>query len=312
MFFKRSKAVFDEVIVYQMGKVGSSSIVTSLNNHGVNTHQSHFLDSKTFHQTLDRIINSKAGEEATRHMFDQLQQNMMLANRLAQAMDQDSMKSKEFGIITLTRDPLDWFYSNLSQNYFIFQEMLEKWLGSIGMLGKGEAIGKEHLLHFVQEIVNRFHMLIQHMNSKSIEEIRRAHREANKSEEGRISNFVYGQATGLLRPHFWFDHHFKELFGVDVLNENISPGEVFKDKGENLSILLLRFEELSTSSTSIGEFCGIDNFNLKRVNVSKEKPLGRLFSEVRKEIEYPRGFLETIYSSRYSRKFYPEGLGEQT
>lgn len=306
-FFMRSNAMFDQVIVYQMGKVGSTSIVNSLNAAGVDAHQSHFLDSPTFHEMLDRIIGSRIGEEAARHMSTQLQQNLLLANGLARAMENEQNPTKGIGIITLVRDPLDWFYSNLSQNYFTYEGMLKKWLLATGKLNQDQSIEKEHLLLFVSEIIGQFDALVAGIDSSSIEAIQGAFRAANKTEEGQTYRFIYGQATGLLRPHFWFDKHFNGLFGVDVLGSKVSAGQVFRNETGKLRILLLRFEELADCSGAVGAFCGINGFSLTRANESKNKRLGRLFSEVRNEIEYPAGFLDKIYASDYARKFYPKG-----
>ena len=118
-----------EAIVYQMGKVGSTSIVASLNSAGVSAYQSHFLDTSSFHSAIDKFdLPSSISKEAANHISVQLQRNLILRNKVKQYQTNDPACEDNLGIITLVRDPLNWYFSNLAQNFFQVENHLRNWL----------------------------------------------------------------------------------------------------------------------------------------------------------------------------------------
>ena len=293
-----------EVIVYQRGKVGSTSIVDALNRAGATAYQSHFLDTETFRNAIQRFANPQLPEESAHHLSHQLQRNLVLHNKVAKYLSRSGETGDKLGIVTLVRDPLDWFYSNLAQNIFDIRDHVRNWLGFVSGSEVGD-IGADELILYLEELFACFMRHVTRMSSDIPEQMRTLFREAASSESGRLYRFFYGQVSNLTRPHFWFDHHWTPLFGIDVQNMDFDDisGRAFHESG-NLRFMLIRFENLEGSADAMADFFGLKGLSLNRLNKTSDKATGNIVREARRRVTYPDGFKELFYTSDYCRKFY--------
>jgi MoaA/NifB/PqqE/SkfB family radical SAM enzyme len=301
-----------EAIVYQMGKVGSTSIVASLNSAGVSAFQSHFLDTPSFHRAIDKFdLPNSISEQAANHLSIQLQRNLILRNKVKQYQTNTPPREEKLGIITLVRDPLNWYFSNLAQNYYQVETSLRKWLESEQLLAKGQELDIDHIHHLFREVFSCFDKIVPDMERDHADLIQDAYKEASKTKEGVLYRFIYGQVAELNRIQFWFDTHFRTVFNHDLLHYTFPHAEGYiKHSIEDFDILLLKFEELDSLHQVIADFCGLSTFKMKFLNESRNKTIGKLVSDAKKSIEIPSSFKEKYYSSEYCEIFY-SSTGEQ-
>lgn len=297
-----------EAIVYQMGKVGSTSIVASIVSAGIPAYQSHFLDTSSFHEVVDMFDRRvSVGDEAAHHISVQLQENLLLRNKLIRYQNNEMPRNERLGIITLVRDPLDWYFSNLSQNFFQVETQLRRWLVAENQLSNKDPLTEEHLQHFFTELFSCFDQIIPDMNQSHSELIQGYFNEAGKTKNGDRYRLIYSQVAVLHRIHFWFDKHFASLLDIDVLRygfDKFKGYSVFQ-RG-NVDIMLMKFEQLNALHSELSEFLGLPRFNMKRLNESKDKSLGQLISKTRKNLYIPDSFKKKYFSSEYYETFYRE------
>ena len=295
-----------EAVVYQMGKVGSTSIVASLNSAGVSAYQSHFLDTASFHQAIDKFdLPNSISEQAANHLSIQLQRNLVLRNKVKQYQTNTPPREDKLGIITLVRDPLNWYFSNLAQNFYQVETNLRNWLESEDLLVKGQDLDVSHIHHLFTEVFSCFDKIIPDMDRDHANLIQAAYKEASKTKEGVLYRFIYGQVAELNRIQFWYDKHFLPVFNHDLLRYTFPAADGYATHSiENIDILLLKFEELNSLHQVIADFCGLSSFRMKFLNESKNKTIGQLVSNAKKSIEIPESFKEKYYSSEYCEVFY--------
>lgn len=297
-----------EVIVYQMGKVGSTSIVASLNEAGIPAYQSHFLDTPSFHGIVDMFSQYISMEEETAHHFsEQLHNNLLLRNKLLRYQNNEMPEGERLGIISLVRNPLDWYFSHLSQNFFQVEKDLRSWLISEYQLIEDESLTKQHLHYFFAELFNCFDRIIPDMDRDHDDLPRFYFDEASNTSEGMRYRFIYGQVALLHRIHFWFDKHFTPLLDLDVMRYRFDTSNGFTvfHRG-NIDIILIKFEKLGDLNIALAQFLGLPSFTMKRLNESKDKTLGKLISEARSNLPVPEHFRHKYCSSEYYETFYAE------
>ena len=303
----------DEVIVYQMGKVGSTSIVASLNDAGVPSYQSHFLDTPSFHDAVD-LFDKKScvGEEFSHHITGQLHENLLLRNKLTQYQNGTSPKGATLGIITLVREPLAWYFSNLSQNFYQIEDHLRNWLVHENRLSEGDPLTKQHLHYFFAEVFNCFCRIIPDMDQSHASLVQGYFNEAGKTEDGSYYRFIYSQVSALSRIHFWFDRHFAQVLDIDLLRYEFDARQGYSvfQRG-SVDIMLLTFEKLNQLNEELSRFIGLPELVIKRLNESRDKKVGQLLTNARKSLSIPDDFKQLFLSSEYYRTFYKESTGKE-
>jgi hypothetical protein len=298
-----------EIIVYQMGKVASTAIVESIQAHGLDALQSHFLDITSFHNTVDRFSNPTLLTEEMEHMTGQLSQNLILYNAIRRAAIGNPLESSQdhgqVKVITLTRDPLDWFYSNLAQNFSSTEKWLNAW--QEGRLGKKREIVPSLLADFLTEVFDCFTRVVPNMKEDYSNLMRDAFRSANMDDAGMADKGIYNIMTGLMRATFWYDKHFYPVFDLDVYSMAFDSDKGYlRHTEKNIDLLLLRYENLGKNIDTLGEFIGVESFSVVRSNITSEKSTGIFVQQARDLVEYPDEFTRLYTSSAYHKKFYSD------
>jgi len=287
-----------EILIYQMGKVGSTAIVASLAARGVPAIQSHFVDSETFRRAVDRFANPGLQPAAARESLGQLNSNLLLRYQIGQALRAGARSATgPLRLLTLVREPLDWYFSSLSQDFSLIEGRLAHWLRQQGH--HSHEIDADGLLKMLQQVVELYLQLIPDMSSDHAAVLRQTDGTATQS-------FLLGEVARLLRPHFWFQRHFQPVFDIDVFALPFDPtsghGEYADD---NLRILLLRYEDLAGNTGRIAGLAGLETLPLLRRNDSADKAQTALLQAARRQLDLPVEFLSRYYQSDYCRRFYP-------
>ena len=237
------------LIIFQMGKVGSSSIYESLKRITPNSpiYHAHVL---TPAQLASTEALTKANWAASRNPMH-LWHSLFLQDKLKQK------PSKKWKVITLVRDPI-------ARNISAFFQT-------------------KHLLRADDQRV-----LLSSTDSEELKGL-------------FLENFYAHEA-----PIKWFDDELKPVFGIDVFDRSF-PREAGYCiyEGEIADVLLIRLEDLARCQTeAIREFLGVDNFQMRKTNVGKDKSYSEAYSRMLSSIRLPETYLEQMYQSKYAQHFY--------
>ena len=247
---------YETVVIYQMGKVGSSSVKHTLKGLclPMNLYHVHALTQKR----LDWLQNAYRNASRVRGkavVHDHLVEGMYLRKQL------DRNTKQPWKVITLIRDPIARNISTFFQSLNLF---FPEWV-------------KEHnnvqsaLVDHVEEMIELF---------------------LNKADHQL--------------PLVWFDKYLEPVFGVDVYKQEfpVSKGyEIFKN--DKVELLIIKLEDLDRcASVAFKEFLGIENFELKKANITSEKVESEAYSRFKELIMVPDSYIDEMYSSEFVQHFY--------
>ena len=129
---------------------------------------------------------------------------------------------------------------------------------------------------------------------------------------GRLFDENYLKAEAMERidanPLTWFDCELKAVFGVDVYASEFPVQKGYQIyESERAKVLMLRLEDLKrTHSSALKEFLGIDDFALVMANTGEAKAYSELYGSFLRNLTLPSEYIEELYGSRYARHFYTD------
>ena len=260
------------ILVYQMGKVGSTSVVHSLRNSGLmnpvyHTHQLSYEGiDKNIEINRERLFqnrNNKKLDDHTRvytELFVKYVIRKLKNDRLLRKKIDKNFDSINWKIITLVRDPV---MREISNFFFTFHKHPE-------IVGKKEQLLNETSLRVLKDDLNK-----------------------------RLGG---GEDWSLT----WFDRELKKVFGVDMYRFPFDHENGYTlIHSKNISILVIKLEELGRCfSGAIFELLNKENLNLTNSNVAGKKFYYNTYRYVLENLTLDSHFCKKIYSSKYARHFY--------
>lgn len=108
------------------------------------------------------------------------------------------------------------------------------------------------------------------------------------------------------RPLTWLDAEVKTHFGIDIFQHPfpIEKGYRSISRG-NVSLLVLRCDmDDRTKAQAIADFIGLDEFEIVRSNVAGDKIYANLYAKFKQHIKIPPSLLDQMYDSKFSRHFF--------
>lgn len=257
------------VLVYQMGKVGSSSIRNSLLLHGVRPvlHFHSFLPVRDFDAATAPV------DDAHR---DDLRKEIAQERRAfasATSRQRLDMRYREWAynrrpyrwfvvdkrpadVITLVRDPV-------AANISMFFQLFERYTGR-------------------QYAPGRF----------------------STAELVRTFRATYPHA----RPLTWLDAELKAHLGIDVYGTPFDreKGRAVIERA-NFRLLVLKCESADDAKrAALEEFLGLEGLELVRSNAAKGKDYAAQYRDFTRHMLFDEAFLDGMYRSKYARHFYDE------
>ena len=254
---------YQTVVIYQMGKVGSSTVKHSLKdlNLPINLYHVHALTQKRLNW-LQKTYRHASKVRGKAVIHDHLVEGIYLRNQLNRNTQQN------WKVITLIRDPVARNISTFFQSLNIF---FPEWV-------KEHNNSQEDINDYVKQMIKLFLSKADHQ-----------------------------------LPLNWFKNFLEPVFGIDVYKQKfpISKGyEIYKN-GE-VELLLIKLENLDNyASVAFKDFLGIDNFKLKKANITSEKEESQAYSKFKKLIKFPESYLEEMYSSQFVQHFYSQNEIDQ-
>jgi hypothetical protein len=267
----------DPILIYQMGKVGSSSIRNSLFR-CQDPRTRLVLMSHEYFPIRNRDPDRIDIEPAYRDMLEReirheqrVYQQFSLRKRLGWRFREKFYAERIYKtwvrpqyrlrVITLVREPV-------ANNISMFFQLLDQYIGTDSDISD----------YSIDELINIF-----------------------------IENYAHA------RPLTWLDAEIKTNFGIDVFQDPfpIDQGYTIITRGRT-SLLVLRCElDDRTKAQAIANFLDLDEFEIVRSNVTSEKSYAREYAEFKKRIRIPPTLLDQMYNSKFARHFYSREEIEQ-
>ncbi|MCA9215076.1 MAG: hypothetical protein KDB27_18535 [Planctomycetales bacterium] len=262
----------DPILVYQMGKVGSSSIRNSLFRCR-DPRTKLVLMSHEFFPIRDRdLTRIKIEPEYWDYVVEEFEQDKRAFESFPDQKRREWRRREKFyseriyrvyvkpghrlRVITLVREPI-------ANNVSMFFELFDCYAG--------HPFGESTLS--VDEMINLF-----------------------------LEKYVHG------RPLIWLDAELKTTLGVDVFQHEFSPEKGFLQITEgNVELLVLKCElDDAAKASAIASFLGLDQFELVRSNVSSNRTHANAYAEFKQTIRVPDALLDQMYESKYAKFFYSD------
>ncbi|HOQ89156.1 MAG TPA: putative capsular polysaccharide synthesis family protein [Candidatus Hydrogenedentes bacterium] len=268
------------VIVFQPGKVGSSTLTATLKASAphLTVHQVHFLT----HWRINRFREIIA-------LPDTPADYRIVVGKLIRESEEalgiiKSAAPGEVVVISGFRDPLDRNVSAFAQNFPFFLPDL--------------TFDPLHLEREVKQVIGAFESLWEEVRSIPA--------------DAPVSSLTFRQAQGrwLLIDSCldWFEKEFCPVIGVSMrkLRPGNKPWKRFYRNG--ITVLLYRYEALWHHMRAMLETLPLESWQPVDRNVSSAKKYGQLLKRWRETWQPPPEMVRYFYESEYYRCFYPQGV----
>ena len=298
------------VYVFQMGKVASTAIKNALLRRHIECYQPHFLSKDSFEQLIKRFEEVDMTDWAAYHLSGQIAENLKLYNRLIKFQNDASKDNQQLKVITLTREPLDWYFSNFSQNFGEYKQDVASFVAETENIRIGIE-EEEKILLYIEEFFNcLLSFASNHMTSFCPEErprLGKLFQDANFS--GIPGNkILLKHCMILLRPFNWFDIHFDPVFNTHIIKTALSNGFSYRPiKLDYCEVLILKYEYLFSNAVSaLEEFLPESKpLTLKRENIMSRNKTGKKVNAIKKSLVLQGSLQVRMEQSPYMRAFYP-------
>jgi predicted O-methyltransferase YrrM len=269
---RRPPPVDRPLLVYQMGKVGSTSIVAGLIARlpSVEVRQVHALHESTL-RTYEAWLAADPQLPAslvssTREQFD-------AARTLRTRLLGDGPRWR---VVALTREPMAHLVSVLFQHFELYQRLS----------GGHDAPTTDRL--------SRLHAYV-------VESLRRW-----MSAPERIADDPPRAAFSLSSR--WFDTEMQPVLGVDIMRAPFPADRGYAlVRSARADVAVVRCEDLGwAAAEAIRALCGQEGFVVPAKNRAQTRPSGWLYHEYLRRCRFPDDVVAAVYATRYARHFYSD------
>lgn len=259
------------ILVYTMGKVGSTALVRSLMDVNIFPRHLQWLTPET-QAFFDKVTSPNDIEQ--------------FLNRLNVSRCRYALGDPEFAslikVITVIRAPVEQIISHYFHAMDHFGVHLRK---------RGHEITCSNVSRNILDCVEFY---LSHPNL-GMPELTEMFCEANWD---RI--LFYWLVFNYLH---WIDQEFKPFFPLAHMPDGFTEGYAIAGNA-----LILKFEDISTKGEQVvAAYAQRPHFKLLRENVGANKHLGELYQQLLNTIRFPREFVDELCDSKYVARFYTEG-----
>ena len=258
------------ILVYNMGKVGSTSIIYSLSSLKFSrpVYQCHWL----VHQNLKRAekrIRSNANKLAKSSLpIKPRPYYIWTGQYYADKVKSLHGSGEKWDVVSLVRDPvarnLSSFFQNIDSSYGYDLK---------------KAAAEKPLVEILEELWVIFD-----------------------------KNYILAEPNAIKDndPTSWFDIELREALNIDVYSDTFPIEQGYSIiENDHVRLLLLRMEDLNRcAKPAFFNFMGIMNFNLQKGNVGEDKYYAQVYKEFLKHISIPDTYVNKLYNSQYCKHFY--------
>jgi tetratricopeptide (TPR) repeat protein len=269
------RAEHGPVLVYQMGKVGSTSLTAALRASApaVEIHTCHALDEAT-------LVRSEAWLAS-----DAVVPAALAAAISAERIEARALRARLLGagprwrILTMTREPIAHLVSVLFHHLELYSTLS----------GADRVHGDARLACLHRFAVDAW--------------TRWAAGGQSALDPARASLFL--SAT-------WFEREFQSVLGIDVRTTPMTSRRGYtRLRAARAEIVLVRFEDLPWAAPdAMAALCGVRDVSLPTENRGLDKASGPLYLEFLARCRFSSNLVDAIYATPYARHFYTDAERE--
>lgn len=289
-----------QVLIVQMGKVASTAIAEALRRDDIEVLQAHIASPQRLQEQLGIMTGPVVSDEVANRMYQDYLQELRVTFLLARQRVAGAGGAQQTRVISLTRDPLSWYWSHFAQNYDHYQALLQKFFRF--HYPRGASLDPGEVFAEVQGMM--FSVLEQ--TTAPLDDAGALVQLMAEADALDPTGVVFSQLNRFLVPLRWFDEDFLPGTGLDVYDFSFDreAGSALINSG-GFSLLLLRYENLPELAPGIAGFVGIEALKLERANISEDKqiPFSIKTMQARGQGMIPAPLAERIYATRYARHF---------
>jgi hypothetical protein len=302
-------------VVYQMGKVASTSIVATLDEiENIEAVQSHFLGDKALKEMVSSLTNPEVSEYFFDHSLGQFVENVRITRKMnAARMGQPA--GTRLLVISLSRDPVEWIRSSIVQDIEGYIPILKEIVAASGETAPDdEELVEKGLRLFLN---TSCHILDQFGGIDALLTTPNAISYAFEKTVFRDITEARRMFLMLLRPADWFSGHYKVATGLDVATMKQVNG-VLEHSEAHADFVVVRYEDFKKMLPAYLQrmgICDLTEFKSKNLTESKlfAENVARLFkSDIGQRLRsiYNRtGYAQTFGYNEESAT--PDGGDEQ-
>jgi len=257
------------VIVYQYGKVASTSLVATFNKmRNVSAQQCHFFGQDAFRATVTRLCNPDTNDYFFKHSLGQLNENLTAYRRYHQ---KDRAPEDRCIVLTVAREPFDWFRSSLVQE-------IEGHIPALTLSLRDRHVEKLDQKQIITEglglLIDRIKAALGTVEGGIDALVPAKRRELDQhlpfTDTEDFEAFLF-LLSRFLQPHLWFKTQFSPEFGVDIADMADVGQGLLKAQTNTGDVYLARYEGLEESFLRLLTLEHLPAQKLVRVNEGKHK-----------------------------------------
>lgn len=297
------------VYVFQMGKIASTAIKNALLRRRIECYQPHFLRKSSFEQLIRRFEEVNLTDWTAENLSGQIAENLMLYNKLIKFQNHVSGKHQELKIITLTREPLDWYFSNFAQNFEEYKQDVTSFVAAKNNIRAGIQDEEKIFLYLDEFFDCLLEFASSHMTSFLPDECARLSKIIQDPEISGIpgNRELLKHCMILLRPFNWLYKYFDPVFNTRIIKPALSNEcSSVQVKLDYCEILALRYEDLFIDAIgALEDFIPeCEPLTLKKENRMSRKNKGKEVGAIKNNLVLPKPLKNAMEQSPYMQAFY--------
>lgn len=256
-----------DLLLFQMGKVGSSAVASAALSHGINCFHCHSLDYDGEIARLSRLFHSEPSQILSALDLRFLAKHTTLNMLTRWYKTNASSARRKVKVISLTRDPATRHVSHLLQRFDI-RSLADWYRVATGL----DVMTDQDLAIAVTELWRQVAQLV--LDSKPSVDFPEAHARGHAAAMSMSPPQPYlaryfAQTVG---PLGWFDQQFRPVFDLDIRDmPELAKSGIAQRELSFADILVVRYEDLTRHRGAIAHFLGVSGLELPPVNVTKTK-----------------------------------------
>ncbi|PWT85859.1 MAG: hypothetical protein C5B56_13345 [Proteobacteria bacterium] len=259
------------VLVFTMGKVGSTALVRSLEAVNLFTRHLQWATPEVL-AFMDQRDSLELGTPEDRLHHLQTRINTRRAYLALHDRDYASMLK----VITIIRSPIEQILS-----HYFHTGIYERDFGLLGIEVSPESVRAA--------LVEAAECYMANPN-RTLADIAA---QTSTRQHLLFAWFVYNYL-------YWFDQEFRVFFPEKIIGGRMEDGYQIVS-----NVLILRFEQMAiVGERVVATYVQRPHFKLLRDNVGADKPYGELYREVLATVRLPRAFVDHLCDAPYVRHFY--------
>ncbi|MEM7753785.1 MAG: hypothetical protein AAF230_10245 [Pseudomonadota bacterium] len=288
-------------IVYQFGKVASTSLVNTLRLvDGLDVHQSHFLGEHALQRIVPIAVSQSTNGYFHEHLRGQLLTNVDLTYRMNRVLAGHG--AHRLKVLSLSREPLDWLRSGLLQDIDGYRSDLLAFAARAGVEGEAEDVVLQQALVLALRQIAELIDELGGMFATTDDFLARGGKAMMAPFGPELEMIVRKLFFLALRPHVWFEEHFRPCFGIG-LEDFTSRDGLWVLHQPRADFAILRYEDLDEMIEDAFAALELGPVGpLVRSNVSKSKPLAETVTQAFASDE-AEALSDRLVGSRYAAFF---------